>query len=145
MSRRAAAYQVTDGDPAELVDRWQDTESWPQFMDGCARVVELSPDWPAVGSWVVWRTRPGGRGSVREEVVAREPLRFTTKVVDSSVVGTQTISAGTLEKDGRTRLEMDLDYELAEASIFQSLMDSLFIRRALRDSLKRSLARFAAR
>ena len=143
MARRAQAGIVVEGDPADLAGRWHDTGSWPSFVDGCAAVTQISPDWPAPGSKVTWQTRPGGRGTVAEEVLASEPRRFSTRIEDESVVGTQTFTAVTLD-DGNTRLALELEYELANASPFQSLMDALFIRRALRDSLQRTLDRFVA-
>ena len=38
---------------------------------------------------------------------------------------------------------LELDYELKAANVFTPLTDALFIRRALRESLQRSLTRFA--
>ena len=38
---------------------------------------------------------------------------------------------------------LELAYELKPANVFTPLTDALFIRRALRDSLQRSLTRFA--
>jgi hypothetical protein len=142
MARSASAVEVVQVSPLAAMELWVRTESWPHFVDGCAQISERDPAWPAPGSWVVWRSPSGGRGSVREEVVSSGDDSFTTSTVDASVVGTQTLTATPVE-EGATRLELDLEYELADPSPFQSLMDSLFIRRALRDSLRRTLARFA--
>jgi hypothetical protein len=38
---------------------------------------------------------------------------------------------------------LELEYELKGANVFTPLTDALFIRRALRESLRRSLSRFA--
>ncbi|MEA2346961.1 MAG: hypothetical protein QOG62_748 [Thermoleophilaceae bacterium] len=141
MARTAQAGVVLEGEPEGLIDRWRDTTEWPHWVDGCARVVEVSADWPAAGSTVAWQTRPGGRGTVREEVLAAESRRFATRVEDQSMTGTQTFTIATLE-DGSTRLGLELEYTLPDASVFQSLMDALFIRRAFRDSLQRTLERF---
>ena len=40
-------------------------------------------------------------------------------------------------------MTLELEYELKERNALTPLTDALFIRRALRDSLKRSLIRFA--
>ena len=40
-------------------------------------------------------------------------------------------------------IALELDYEIKDANVFTPLTDVLFIRRALRDSLQRSLNRFA--
>ena len=40
-------------------------------------------------------------------------------------------------------MTLELEYELKERNALTPLTDALFIRRALRDSLKRSLVRFA--
>jgi uncharacterized membrane protein len=47
-------------------------------------------------------------------------------------------------EDGRTRVELRLDYELAQSGPLRALADVLFIRRALTQALHRTLARFAA-
>ena len=56
--------------------------------------------------------------------------------------GTQQVSFGRAE-DGRTRVELRLDYELAQAGPLRAVADVLFIRRALTQALDRTLARFA--
>ena len=40
-------------------------------------------------------------------------------------------------------MALELEYELKDRNLFTPLTDALFIRRALRDSLKRTLLRFA--
>ena len=143
MARHATAAQIVDASPAEVFALWEQTDAWPRFVEGCARVMELGESWPAVGSWVVWRSHPVGRGTVREEVVESGPAEFATNALDSSVVGTQRLTATPLPDGSGTELTLDLDYELVNATIFQTSMDWVFIRRALRDSLRRTLARFA--
>ena len=41
------------------------------------------------------------------------------------------------------QVALELEYEIKGANVFTPLTDALFIRRALRESLKRSLLRFA--
>ena len=45
-------------------------------------------------------------------------------------------------EDGGTRVDLRVDYELSKGGPFQALSDALFIRRALRDALKRTLRRY---
>ena len=40
-------------------------------------------------------------------------------------------------------MELTLEYELARGGPFRGLADALFIRRALRDALRRTVRRFA--
>jgi uncharacterized membrane protein len=143
MARLAEASEFVHGvEPAEILDLWRDTDRWHSFVDGLHAVDSRSSDWPAVGATVVWESAPGGRGRVSEQVTGSEPAAFATSVRDPSLTGRQRL---TLQPDaGGTRLTLVLEYELANASAFQSLMDQLFIRRALRDSLRRTLERFAA-
>jgi hypothetical protein len=53
----------------------------------------------------------------------------------ADVVGPVLIGAG-------TEVRLELEYELKQANLLTPLVDLLFIRRALRDSLRRTLARF---
>jgi hypothetical protein len=142
VARRATATKLAEATPEAALAMWKDSDRWPSFVEGCARVIERDGGWPEVGSWVVWRSHTGGRGTVREEVVASPPSSFATRTLDSSVVGTQTLSAVLMPGAG-AELTLDLEYELVDASVFQATMDWVFIRRALRDSLRRTLARFA--
>ena len=65
----------------------------------------------------------------------------TLEVEDDKLRGTQKV---TFEPgaDG-VEVALELEYELKNANVITPLTDVLFIRRALRDSLKRSLTRFA--
>ncbi|MDQ3643990.1 MAG: hypothetical protein M3356_00545, partial [Actinomycetota bacterium] len=55
--------------------------------------------------------------------------------------GTQTFRAQ--PTDGGSRVEITLAYELTSESPLRGVTDVLFIRRALRDSLTRTLRRYA--
>ena len=55
---------------------WSDVERWPSFVEGYARPIELTPDWPAKGARVVWQSTPDGRGRVTETVVENDADRF---------------------------------------------------------------------
>jgi uncharacterized membrane protein len=152
--RRAADAVAAPIPPAEAMELWSDLERWPSFVDGFSRVVEVSGEWPTAGATLVWQSTPGGRGRVEERVEAYEapppgpdvamqsnPGRIVTHVSDESLTGRQTVTFSP-SPDG-VRVELALEYELAAGGVLQPVTDLLFIRRALRDSLRRTLARFA--
>ena len=121
---------------------WSDVRRWPSFVEGLARVGEPTGGWPEPGAKVVWESGPGGRGRVTEKVVERSGGRFATQVFEERLVGRQTAgfeAAG----EGATRVALELRYELAREGPLGALTDALFIRRALGDSLVRTLRRFA--
>lgn len=121
---------------------WYDPQRWPTWIDGFGHVVKLEGEWPAQGARVVWDSKPGGRGRVVERVAAYEARAGQTLAVeDEQLTGTQRV---TFEPgpDG-VEVALELSYELKAANVFTPLTDALFIRRALRESLKRNLTRFA--
>jgi uncharacterized membrane protein len=122
---------------------WTDLGRWASFVEGFSQVVEGGTGWPAEGSKIVWQSTPGGRGQVTEKVTASEPgVRFATRVFEDQMSATQTVTFARAD-DGRTRVELRLDYELARPGPLRALADVLFIRRALNQALSRTLARFA--
>lgn len=127
-------------EPGDALTLWADVRRWPSFVDGFERIHELSPDWPERGSRVVWASRPGGRGRVTEKVVDRGVRRFSTRVYEERLAGTQTAEVAPAERG--TRLELRLEYELSKGGPLGVALDLLFIRRALRDALARTLRRF---
>jgi len=127
--------------PEAAVAMWSDPRLWAAFVEGFQRVETQGPDWPAEGSKLVWVSGPGGRGRVTEKVKATSPTEFGTLVFEDRLVGTQTLRA--LEDGEGSRLELRLEYELTSGSPLKGLTDLLFIRRALRDALGRTLRRFA--
>jgi uncharacterized membrane protein len=138
-----SAVRHVELDPGHAWALWTDLRRWPTFVEGFSKVVERSPDWPTKGAKVVWASTPGGRGRVTEKVTVAEPsARFETRVFEDALSGTQLTSFARAD-DGRTRVELRLDYELARRSPLRALADVLFIRRALTQALHRTLARFA--
>ena len=138
-----SAVRHVELDPGRAWALWTDIRRWPTFVEGFSQVVERSPDWPTKGAKVVWTSTPGGRGRVTEKVTIAEPAaRFATRVFEDAMSGTQLMSFARAE-DGRTRVELRLDYELANPGPFRAIADVLFIRRALTQALNRTLARFA--
>lgn len=141
MPRVRAAISVS-GLASEAEELWYDPQRWPSFIDGFGHVVKLEGDWPGVGARSVWESKPGGRGRVVERVSAYEARSGQTLAVeDVKLHGTQRV-AFEPGPDG-VEVSLELDYELKERTPFTPITDALFIRRALRDSLKRSLLRFA--
>jgi uncharacterized membrane protein len=123
---------------------WTDLQRWPTFVEGFGHVAEKSGDWPREGAKIAWTSTPGGRGRVEEKVKRSEPgAAFETRVIEDALAGTQIVTFE-IADDGRTRVELRLDYELAKLGPpLRGIADVLFIRRALNQALSRTLARFA--
>lgn len=139
--RRASARTALPLTPAEALGLWSNVERWPSFVEGFARQLEIADSWPDPGSRVVWESTPEGRGRVTERVTENAGDRFSTQVFDKSLTGTQTLRA--LPATDGSEVELSLEYELTRYGPLGGIADALFIRRALRDSLKRTLYRFA--
>jgi hypothetical protein len=120
---------------------WTDVRRWPTFVEGFARVVEQRGEWPAAGSTLIWESIPSGRGRVTERVVESAPDRLVTRVFEKRLSGTQV--AAFAEHPEGARVSLELDYELSSGGALRVLADALFIRRAVRDMLARTLRRFA--
>jgi hypothetical protein len=126
---------------AEAEALWYDTSRWPAFVDGFGHVAKLEGPWPDVGARVTWDSVPGGRGRVVERVVeyvVRERQRV--EVEDERLEAVQ--SAEWAANDDGCQLTLILDYRLKHARFGSPIVDALFIRRAIRDSLARTAARF---
>ena len=139
--RRASARATLPLTPPEVLRLWADVDRWPNFVEGFARRLELTEAWPEPGGRVVWESTPDGRGRVTETVTERAADRFSTQVYENALVGTQTLRA--LPAEDGSVAELSLEYELARYGPLRGLADAIFIRRALRDALKRTLFRFA--
>ena len=121
---------------------WYDPQRWPAWVDGFGHLAKLEGDWPAVGSRTVWDSKRGGRGRVVERVRAYEArVGQTLEVEDEKLRGTQRVAFS--PTPDAVAVTLELEYELKERNVLTPITDALFIRRALRDSLKRSLIRFA--
>jgi uncharacterized membrane protein len=138
--RTARARGTVPLSPTETMGLWRDIERWPSFVEGFARWLELAPGWPDNGARVVWQSTPDGRGRVTETVTASEADRFSTQVFEEALIGTQTLRVAPTPEG--SEVELTLDYELAKYGPLAGVADALFIRRALRDALRRTLFRF---
>jgi Polyketide cyclase / dehydrase and lipid transport len=141
MAKTARAAAVVSLAPEAALRLWTDVGRWSTFVEGFAHVVEVSPDWPAQGAKVIWESIPGGRGRVTERVASSGPGGFATEVFEEALAGQQAFK--TSEDVEGTRVELTLDYELSKYGPLRAVADVLFIRRALRDALRRTLRRFA--
>jgi Polyketide cyclase / dehydrase and lipid transport len=138
--RRASAISAVVLTPSEALRLWSDVERWPSFVEGFARRLELRAEWPEPGARVVWESTPDGRGRVTETVVENAADRFVTQVFETALVGTQMLRA--LPASDGSEVELSLEYELSKYGPLGGVADALFIRRALRDMLRRTLFRF---
>ncbi len=148
---RAREATVVPLPPPEAMDLWTDLRRWPSFVEGFARMVEADPAWPEPGAKIVWESVPGGRGRVTERVTAYEPgTSFSTQVFEEQLTGTQSFSAGpppptrgAPADEEQALVELKLEYQLSRSGPLAPVTDFLFIRRALSDSLRRTLRRYA--
>jgi hypothetical protein len=121
---------------------WYDPQRWSAWIDGFGHVDKLEGEWPATGARLVWWSKPGGRGRVVERVLAYEPRTGQTlHVEDEKMRATQRVAFRPAEDDS-VEVALELEYELKDRNALTPVIDLLFIRRALRDSLRRSLVRF---
>jgi hypothetical protein len=141
--RTIAARRVLPG--ARVADAealWNDLRRWPGFVDGFASVGRLEGEWPQPQARLVWDSRPGGRGRVVEQVEAHEPgAGQRVRVEDAQLRGTQAVVFEAL--DGGCEVTLELSYELKRPGFGGVLTDVFFVRHALRESLRRTLDRFA--
>ena len=122
---------------------WYDRNRWAAWVDGFGHVARIEGDWPAVGSRLLWDSPPRGRGRVAERMTAYDPRSGSTvEVEDEKMYAVQRV---TFEPDGleQVRVTLALEWELKDEPRFSGLIRPLFVGRAMRDSLRRTLARFA--
>ena len=121
---------------------WYDTTRWASFVDGFARVVGADPEWPRSGA-LTWESRPGGRGRVLERVTGYAAGDGqVAEVEDDKLTGRQRVR---FEATGEEEVVVGLvlEYRLKRRPPGWQIVDALFIRRAQRDSLTRTLRRLA--
>jgi uncharacterized protein YndB with AHSA1/START domain len=138
--KRVRASAIVPGRALEAEALWLDRTRWPSWIDGFGHVVRLDDAWPAPGSRLRWASPPRGRGLVEERVLEHVPgERLVAEVEDERLHGTQTVEFVPSEHEVSVRLT--LEYSLKERTF--PLVDRFFVRRALQDSLRRTVARFA--
>jgi len=142
MGRVAAKTDLAGPLASQAEALWYDTARWPAFIDGLHHVARLEGDWPHEGSRVLWDSHPGGRGRVMERVTAYEARSGQTVAVeDEKIRGTQRVAFHPHE--GGVTVSLELDYELKDKRPLMAIVDVLFVRRPQRESLQRTLRRFA--
>jgi uncharacterized membrane protein len=137
--RRVASWVAVPGRAVEAEALWLEEARWPSWVDGFATVVRRDDGWPAPGARLRWTSVPRGRGLVEERVLEHVPgQRFAAAVEDERLRGTQTVTFA--ERDAEVRVTLTLEYELKSRTA--PLVDRLFVRRALADSVRRTVTRF---
>jgi hypothetical protein len=135
---------VTVLSPRAALDLWLDTTRWPTFVDGFGAIDRRHERWPEPGAQVVWHSKAGGRGTVTEKVVELEPPgRVVVQVIDDKLGGRQTTTFEPDDERGGCRVLVELDYSLNDRGRGPvAWVVGLYVRRALRDSIRRTLERF---
>ncbi|PZR67754.1 MAG: hypothetical protein DLM63_05560 [Solirubrobacterales bacterium] len=142
MARRVAVERSFIATVTAAEALWYDPERWASWIDGFGHVARLSEQWPEVGATLAWDSLPGGRGRVVERVEAYTPGRGQRlRVEDERLEGLQQVGFAD-EPDGCLRVGFSLEYSLKQGGPLRPLVDFFFIKRALTDSLTRTLVRF---
>jgi hypothetical protein len=142
--RPVHATETFDASLAEAERCWYDTSQWPRWVDGLERVVQSASPWPEVGGSVIWESGPAGRGRVTERVLAYTPSGGQSlEVADGAMTGRQTV--GFVAVPDGVQVTLQLEYRLTHRSLLSPVVDLLFIRRQMTQSLSRTLAGFGAR
>jgi Polyketide cyclase / dehydrase and lipid transport len=129
--------------PAEVLELWLNTERWPTFVEGFGHLVQAEPGWPEPGARAIWESIPGGRGRVTERILERDARRIVSEVSEEALGGTQTLRVEAAQGADGSVVDLALEYELTRSGPLREVADAIFIKRALRDSLRRTLRRFA--
>ena len=142
---RAARRVVLPPHEAEAL--WLDLSRWATFIEGFAHVEAKDDSWPDEGSRLVWNSLPDGRGRVTERVTARGGGHVTTRLLEESLTGVQSVTFQP-DEEGGTIVDLRLEYDLNPTTMWRQgvlgkIVNLLFIRRAMTDSLARTLRRFA--
>jgi hypothetical protein len=129
------------GRVVEAEELWYDPHRWAAWIDGFGHVAKLEGDWPHEGARLLWDSRPQGRGRVDERVTRYEPRTGQTlEIEDQRLAGTQRVAFE--PQEDQVRVSLTLEYRIKNRSPATPVLDLLFIRRAVRDSLQRTLDRF---
>lgn len=141
MAKVKVGIRLHDARIGEVEALWYDTERWTGFVDGFGAVERTDGDWPEPGARVVWDSRPGGRGRVVEKVASYEPgVRLVSGIEDGELAGTQTVFYEP-DEDG-VKMTIELDFKRKDTSPLAQVTETLFVRSAVKASLRRTLARF---
>lgn len=140
--RRVSASAIVPGSVSDAEGLWYDLDRWASFVDGFSAVLQREPQWPEAGSKLVWRSTPHGRGEVHERVTAYEAGRGqTSDFHDAKLTGSQSVDFA--PHGEHTRVTLTMEYRIEEPTALTPLVDLLFVRRAVGDALRRTVARFS--
>jgi Polyketide cyclase / dehydrase and lipid transport len=139
---RATASITVPGRAAEAEALWYDRSRWASWVDGFGHVARLDDSWPDAGARLVWDSPPGGRGRVVEEVVSYVVRSGqTVHVEDERLEGTQRVTFEPAED--QVNITLTLEFNLKQPRFRPAAIERYFVGRALQDSLRRTLTRFA--
>jgi hypothetical protein len=138
---KAAVCLEFPGSVHEAETLWYDTSRWVAWVEGLESVMTVDGDWPRTGATVVWESGPAGRGRVTERVVEYEALQGQTVAVqDDQIEGRQSV---TFTPAGHAvQVELQLEYRIKKRSPITPVVDLLFVRNAMKASLRATLSRF---
>jgi hypothetical protein len=138
---KVQATVTVPGRVVEAEELWYDPHRWAAWIDGFGHVTKLEGDWPRPGARLLWDSRPQGRGRVQEQVTEYEARTGQTlEVEDGRLIGAQSVRFA--PEGDSTIVILTLEYTLKQRTIITPIVDALFIRRSLRDSLRRTVTRF---
>lgn len=138
---RVEATILVPGRIVEAEDLFYDPRRRAAWIDGYGHTERVEGPWPMVGGRLTWESRPGGRGRVVERVTAHEArVSQSCAIEEERLRGTQVVSF--TAEEAETRVTVSLDFTVEQRSAFGPLT-AFFVRRAMRDSLGRTLHRFA--
>jgi hypothetical protein len=142
--RPVRAVQRFSASVPEAERCWYDTSGWARWVDGLDHVVQTAAPWPHAGGSVIWESGPAGRGRVTETVLAYAPADGQSlEVSDDAVTGQQTVAFAAVP-DG-VQVTLQLSYRFNRRSPITPIVDVLFVRRQMTQSLTRTLDRFGGR
>jgi hypothetical protein len=140
---RASASITVPGRAVQAERVWYDPSRWASWIEGFGHLISLDDGWPQRGSRRVWESPPQGRGRVSERVLAYEMRTGQTLAVeDGRMEATQRVSFE--PQPDSVRITLSLEYRLKDRNVLTPLVDLLFTRRSLGESLRRTLRRFAS-
>jgi len=137
---RIARSTVLPGPISAAEDLWYDLRRRVSFVEGFGHVVKVDGPWPEAGSRILWDApAKTDRGRVAETVDSHEPrVGQTAHVEDAQLRGTQTTTFEG-QPDGQVRVTVAFDWKLKEGN---PVTDWLFIRRAMGESMRRTLVKY---
>ena len=137
--RTVRASIVVKGRAVEAEQLWYDKSRWASWIDGFGHVAKLDDHWPQTGARLLWDSPAGGRGRVSETVTRYEAR--AGQVLDVEDARLHGVRRVVFEPGpGETRITLELDVEL---KVSTAPLRRLFLRRELRESLRRTLTRFS--